>query len=81
MILIWLSPAGEMWKLVFLSDTLLVFILFSTTSPSRFHRGITRPFFSKERISDFDVFDRHAEEALKQAKGRLAEGYPIDFQV
>jgi len=46
----------------------------------KFHRSITRPFFSKERISDFDVFDRHAEEAIKQAKDRLAQGYPIDFQ-
>ncbi|KAF9444176.1 cytochrome P450 monooxygenase pc-3 [Macrolepiota fuliginosa MF-IS2] len=46
----------------------------------KFHRSITRPFFSKERISDFEVFDRHAEDALRQAKNRLSEGYPIDFQ-
>ncbi|KAF5354751.1 hypothetical protein D9756_005648 [Leucocoprinus leucothites] len=46
----------------------------------KFHRSITRPFFSRERISDFDIFDRHADDALKQAKARLAEGYPIDFQ-
>jgi len=42
---------------------------------------MTRPFFSKERISHFDVFDRHAEDALEQAHNRLAAGYPIDFQV
>ncbi|KAJ3573840.1 hypothetical protein NP233_g2179 [Leucocoprinus birnbaumii] len=46
----------------------------------KFHRSITRPFFSRERISDFEIFDRHADDALKQAKIRLAEGYPIDFQ-
>ncbi|KAF9445059.1 cytochrome P450 monooxygenase pc-3 [Macrolepiota fuliginosa MF-IS2] len=46
----------------------------------KFHRSITRPFFSKERIGDFEIFDRHAEDALRQAKSRLAEGYPIDFQ-
>ncbi|KAF8075855.1 cytochrome P450 [Lyophyllum atratum] len=46
----------------------------------KFHRTMTRPFFSKERISHFDVFDRHAEDALEQAHNRLAAGYPIDFQ-
>ncbi|KAF7782846.1 hypothetical protein Agabi119p4_2222 [Agaricus bisporus var. burnettii] len=46
----------------------------------KFHRSITRPFFSRERISDFDIFDRHVEDALKRANERLAEGYPIDFQ-
>ncbi|KAF5371946.1 hypothetical protein D9615_008111 [Tricholomella constricta] len=46
----------------------------------KFHRTITRPFFSKERISHFDVFDRHAEDALEQAHSRLTAGYPIDFQ-
>jgi hypothetical protein len=42
---------------------------------------MTRPFFTKDRISHFDIFDRHAEDALAQAKQRLAEGYLIDFQV
>ncbi|KAF8998685.1 cytochrome P450 [Cyathus striatus] len=45
-----------------------------------FHRAITRPFFIRERISDFEIFGVHADEALRQAKVRLAEGYPIDFQ-
>ncbi|KXN91297.1 Cytochrome P450 52A3-A [Leucoagaricus sp. SymC.cos] len=47
---------------------------------NRFHRSITRPFFSRDRITDFEVFERHTEDALRQAKDRLAEGYPIDFQ-
>ncbi|KAJ8474484.1 hypothetical protein ONZ45_g15936 [Pleurotus djamor] len=46
----------------------------------KFHRSMTRPFFTKERISHFDNFDRHAEDALHQAKIRLREGHPIDFQ-
>ncbi|EFI27617.1 cytochrome P450 monooxygenase pc-2 [Coprinopsis cinerea okayama7 len=41
---------------------------------------MTRPFFTRERISDFETFDTHAEEALHLARGRLREGYPIDFQ-
>ncbi|GJE94254.1 cytochrome P450 [Phanerochaete sordida] len=46
----------------------------------KFHRGMTRPFFSRDRISHFDMFDRHAEEALNHAKTRLAEGVAIDWQ-
>ncbi|PPQ73115.1 hypothetical protein CVT26_014736, partial [Gymnopilus dilepis] len=46
----------------------------------KFHRSMTRPFFSKERISHFDIFDRHASSALRQLRTRLAEGYPVDIQ-
>ncbi|KZV72290.1 cytochrome P450 [Peniophora sp. CONT] len=46
----------------------------------KFHRGMTRPFFSKDRISDFDIFDAHVTSAIAQAKTRLAAGYAIDFQ-
>lgn len=42
---------------------------------------MTRPFFSKNRISDFDNFDRHTEDTISAIKARLAQGYPIDFQV
>jgi hypothetical protein len=41
---------------------------------------MTRPFFSKERISHFDIFDRHSEDAIGQMKDRLKEGFPVDFQ-
>ena len=61
---------------MFLSPAILV----AELPAFRFHRSITRPYFSRERISDFDVFDRHADDAMRQAKLRLAEGYPIDFQ-
>ncbi|KAI6119971.1 cytochrome P450 [Pisolithus croceorrhizus] len=46
----------------------------------KFHRSITRPFFSKDRISHFDIFEKHIEDALRQAKARLQDGYPVDFQ-
>ncbi|KAG6861420.1 hypothetical protein C0995_000260 [Termitomyces sp. Mi166 len=46
----------------------------------KFHRSMTRPFFTKERISHFEVFNRHSEDALNQAQMRQNEGYPIDFQ-
>jgi hypothetical protein len=47
----------------------------------RFHRGITRPFFNRERVTDFDIFERHANDAIGQVVDRLNAGYPIDFQV
>jgi len=46
----------------------------------KFHRAMTRPFFSRDRISHFNLFDRHTEESLQQMKSRLREGHAIDFQ-
>jgi cytochrome P450 len=63
----------------------------------RFHRGMTRPFFSREvshlfyyfasqinstaqRIGHFDIFERNADEAIRQLKERLREGHDVDFQ-
>ncbi|KAJ7349811.1 cytochrome P450 [Mycena albidolilacea] len=46
----------------------------------KFHRDMTRPFFDKHRISDFDNFDTHVEDAITQMKARLGEGHPFDFQ-
>lgn len=42
---------------------------------------MTRPFFTRDRISDFDIFEDHADRALKLAKDRLAEGHAVDIQV
>ena len=47
----------------------------------RMHRSSIRPFFTRERISHFDLFDRIAEDALNQATKRIDAGIPIDFQV
>nr|BAL05110.1 cytochrome P450 [Phanerodontia chrysosporium] len=46
----------------------------------KFHRTMTRPFFTRERISHFDLFDRHADDAMAKMKARFAEGYAVDFQ-
>ncbi|KAJ7485211.1 cytochrome P450 [Mycena galericulata] len=46
----------------------------------KFHRSLARPFFSQERIRDFDIFDDHARQAISLMKNRLAEVHPIDFQ-
>ncbi|THV01190.1 cytochrome P450 [Dendrothele bispora CBS 962.96] len=46
----------------------------------KFHRTMTRPFFSKERVSDYDIFDLHAEGIIKAMKKRVGAGYPVEFQ-
>jgi len=46
----------------------------------KFHRSMTRPFFTRDRISDFEIFEKHANDALGQLKTRLKQGYPVDFQ-
>lgn len=46
----------------------------------RFHRSITRPFFSKDRISDFEIFDRHADLVISKLKERFADGISVNVQ-
>jgi hypothetical protein len=41
---------------------------------------MTRPFFTRERISDFDIYDKNCASTLQLARTRLAEGYPVEFQ-
>ena len=42
---------------------------------------MTRPFFTRERISDFEIYDRNSDLSLRLAKERIAEGHAVDFQV
>ncbi|KAF9475904.1 cytochrome P450 [Pholiota conissans] len=46
----------------------------------KFHRSMTRPFFTRERISDFEIYQRNCDTALRAAKTRLNEGFAVDFQ-
>ncbi|KZS99736.1 cytochrome P450 [Laetiporus sulphureus 93-53] len=46
----------------------------------KWHRSMTRPFFSKDRISHFELFDKHSNEALRKMAERLSEGHAVDFQ-
>ncbi|KAF9530968.1 cytochrome P450 [Crepidotus variabilis] len=45
-----------------------------------FHRAMTRPFFTRERISDFEIYGRNCDISLTLAKDRLRQGEPIEFQ-
>ncbi|KAF5358873.1 hypothetical protein D9757_012297 [Collybiopsis confluens] len=42
--------------------------------------NLTRPFFAKDKITHFDIFDRHAEQAIEKMRSRFKEGYAVDFQ-
>lgn len=46
----------------------------------KFHRAMTRPFFSRERISHFDLFARHSDAAIELMLARTREGYALDVQ-
>ncbi|KAH8108380.1 cytochrome P450 [Phellopilus nigrolimitatus] len=46
----------------------------------KFHRSMTRPFFSRERISHFDLFTRHADQAIVLMQQCFREGYSLDMQ-
>ncbi|PCH42843.1 cytochrome P450 monooxygenase pc-2 [Wolfiporia cocos MD-104 SS10] len=46
----------------------------------KWHRSMTRPFFSKDRISHFELFDRHAVTALEKMSDRFRAGCAVDFQ-
>jgi len=42
---------------------------------------MARPFFTRDRISHFELFDRHGEKAISEMKLRMRSGYSVDFQV
>ena len=42
----------------------------------RFHRAMSRPFFNKDRIGHFEVFDKHAGEARRFGCGSNVEFAP-----
>ncbi|KAJ7435029.1 cytochrome P450 monooxygenase pc-1 [Mycena galericulata] len=46
----------------------------------KFHRAATRPFFNRDRISDFEIFAHHADRAIEHMKQRMRAGYAVDFQ-
>ncbi|KAI0332390.1 cytochrome P450 monooxygenase pc-3 [Cubamyces sp. BRFM 1775] len=46
----------------------------------KFHRQMTRPYFSRDRITHFEMFDRHAEQLLLKLKQRFRSGHAVDFQ-
>ncbi|KAF9650971.1 cytochrome P450 [Thelephora ganbajun] len=46
----------------------------------KMHRSMTRPFFTKDRIKDFETLDKYAMEAIDKMKRRFSEGYALNFE-
>ncbi|KAG8976679.1 hypothetical protein FRB90_009077, partial [Tulasnella sp. 427] len=46
----------------------------------KLHRNMARPFFSRERTTDFDIFRRHSDHAIELIKQCCANGETVDFQ-
>lgn len=47
----------------------------------KLHRALSRPFFAKEKISDFDCFERHASPFLKLLSDKATSQEAFDIQV
>ncbi|OCH88532.1 cytochrome P450 monooxygenase [Obba rivulosa] len=68
---------GEIWK--YRVESVLGSGVFAADGDMwKFHRSMSRPFFTRDRISDFEIFDRHTDEVLSIMRAR--RGAPIDFQ-
>jgi hypothetical protein len=60
---------------------LIISFSLELTLVRRFHRSMTRPYFSRDRITHFDIFDRHSEHALNKLAERVRDGVAVDIQV
>jgi hypothetical protein len=67
-----------MWKYVYITATLE---LVTVTRNFKVLLDNTQPFFTRARINDFDIYDKNCASTLELARTRLAEGYPVEFQV
>ncbi|KAF8522182.1 cytochrome P450 [Hysterangium stoloniferum] len=46
----------------------------------QFHRKITRPFFARDRVTDFTTFDEKSNVAMHKMQDCFRQGHAIDFQ-
>ncbi|KAF7289255.1 hypothetical protein MIND_01387100 [Mycena indigotica] len=70
---------GEEIRSIF-SDLLGSGVFLSDGDLWKFHRSMTRPFFKRDRISDFALFDRYSLVAIDKIKQRVRDGFAVDFQ-
>ena len=45
------------------------------------HRSIARPFFTKDRIKDFEIINKYSMKAIDKMKQRFNEGCALNFEV
>jgi len=41
---------------------------------------MTRPFFSRDRVTDFEMFKHHSDIAILKMKERSSQGFALDYQ-
>ncbi|KAH8832235.1 cytochrome P450 monooxygenase pc-1 [Flagelloscypha sp. PMI_526] len=46
----------------------------------KFHRGLTRPHFNREKVQDFDLFEHHSNLAILKIQAHLKSSSAIDIQ-
>ncbi|KAF8307676.1 cytochrome P450 [Clavulina sp. PMI_390] len=46
----------------------------------KFHRTLARPFFTRDRISDFKIFEKHADSVIGIMRETFNSGIPLDIQ-
>ena len=46
----------------------------------KFHRNMTRPFFVRERVTDFDLFDRYTQKLIGRIAEHADQGVAMDLQ-
>ncbi|KIJ47973.1 hypothetical protein M422DRAFT_226077 [Sphaerobolus stellatus SS14] len=46
----------------------------------QFHRKLARPFFSKERVTDFLIYERKAMDCIQKMEQHFDNDLPVDFQ-
>lgn len=42
---------------------------------------MARPFFSRDRVTDLEKFDKHLQIGIEMLKERMKSGYAINFEV
>ncbi|KAG9032610.1 hypothetical protein FRB95_001196 [Tulasnella sp. JGI-2019a] len=46
----------------------------------KLHRSMTRPFFNRDRVTDFDIFEHHSRILLEKIREKSENGVAFDFQ-
>lgn len=75
-----MSLSGPQFRSTF--DSLLGTGIFNSDGDAwKMHRSMTRPFFTRDRITDFNIFDHHSEALIKKIREESDAGVAFDFQV
>lgn len=55
-------------------------IMYHASDCASQHRALARPFFAKDRISDFDLFEKYSASTLSILRGLSRKSAPVDAQ-